>query len=278
MSSAEEKKTEVFDLLRASHPTHLGLNQVLTKGWKDPIKLWLTGCDQTLEGIPLCTTENWSGLGCFENKRSILTGVGTSMRRCNWQSGDKSSNEIGPGTLSKPLLISPRMLLEPNQGAVNITPPWFMCNPDWWVGIKVGGWWNNRRLLIRKDDSSSGRVTYLIFVLSCIHTHHLYNFVWSSLDLCLFFAWSLFDLCLIYILSLASTHIICSTANIRPINQFWHKLAKFHLYEPDKEVGEGDYKSLRFCYQIKQTWWQQWKPTSDREEISKGCIWVITAG
>ena len=42
----------------------------------------------------------------------------TSMRRCNWQSGDKSSNEIDVRTLSKPLLISPRMWLEPNQGAV----------------------------------------------------------------------------------------------------------------------------------------------------------------
>ena len=195
MSSAEEKKTEVFDLLRASHPTRLGLNQGLTKGWKDPIKPWLTGCDQTLKGICLCTSENWLGFGCFENKRSILTGVGTSMRRCNWQSGDKSSNEIGPGTLSKPLLISPRMLLEPNQGDVNITPPRFMCNPDGWVGINVGGSVKQSEVAHKKGWQLK-RTSDLSDLCSLLHPHTPF------VQLCLIFAWSLFVLCLIFVSSL----------------------------------------------------------------------------
>ena len=95
---------------RLSPSYYYSLNQGLTKGWKDPITSWLTGCDQTLGGIHLCSREKWSARVFWKQAVNFHGWVGTTVWR-NWQPGDKTFNEIDTRMLSKPLLISARIMM-----------------------------------------------------------------------------------------------------------------------------------------------------------------------
>ena len=91
--SARKKRRRKFSTFYAPLTSLYSLNQGLTKGWKDPITSSFTGCDQTLEGICLCSREKWPARVFWKQAVNFHGWVGTTMWRY-WQPGDKSFNEI----------------------------------------------------------------------------------------------------------------------------------------------------------------------------------------